>query len=231
MALARTDMAETAASRSNVYGLLAAVFRAEPSAAFLAQLKAREFASALDSLGLTLGHDLHDSPCEALAEDLAVEYARLFIGPGPHISPHESVNIEFPNPMEATLWGPQTVKVKKFIEAAGLEYEDSFTGMPDHISAELEFMQRLATKEAEAWAEPNEEFAVNILKIEKRFFDEHLSRWISRFCDKVVERSEHPFYMDFAQVTKGFVAYEDETLQSVIAGTGSGEDDPNNRNR
>jgi TorA maturation chaperone TorD len=227
----RKDLAEAARARSSVYGFLAAVFRAEPTVAFLAQLKDPEFGKALESLGLTLGDDFHDAPCEKLVEDLAVEFTKLFIGPGPHITPHESANIEFANAMEATLWGPQTVEVKKFVEATGLEYDDSFTGMPDHISAELEFMQRLATKEAEAWAEPNEEFAVNILKIEKRFLDEHLSRWISPFCDKVVERSEHPFYKDFAQVTKGFVAYEGETLQSVIAGTGSGEDVPNNRNR
>jgi TorA maturation chaperone TorD len=218
-------MAETAASRSNVYGLLAAVFRAEPSAALLARLKAPQFANVLESLDLSLGDDFHDTSYEKLVEDLAVEYTSLFIGPGPHISPHESMNMEFENPMEATLWGPQTVKVKKFIEAAGLEYDGSFTGLPDHLAAELEFMQRLATKEAEAWAEPNEEFAINILKIEKRFLDEHLSQWISRFCDKVMEKSEHPFYQVFAEVTKGFLEYEDKSLQISIADTGNREDD------
>jgi TorA maturation chaperone TorD len=226
MTTVRKDMAETAASRSNVYGLLAAVFRAEPSAALLNRLKAPEFANVLESLGLTLGNDFHDSPCEKLAEDLAVEYARLFIGPGPHISPHESVNIEFPDPMEATLWGPQTVKVKKFIEAAGLEYDDSFTGMPDHLSAELEFMQRLATKEAEAWAESNEEYATNILKIELRFLDEHLSQWASRFSEKVIEMSELPFYREFAEVTKGFLQYEGRTLKAgIAAGNGKAHSD------
>jgi len=94
-----------------------------------------------------------------LAEDLAVEFTRLFIGPGPHISPHESVNTETHDVKEAALWSAQTVKVKKFIEAAGLEYDDSFSGMPDHVTAELEFMQRLAAKEAEAWATPNEELS------------------------------------------------------------------------
>lgn len=221
MTTARNDMAETATSRSNVYGLLATVFRAEPSATFLARLKAPEFADVLESLDLSLGDDFHDSPCEKLVEDLAIEYTRLFIGPGPRISPHESVNIETGNAMEATLWGPQTVKVKKFIEAAGLEYDESFSGMPDHVTAELEFMQRLAAKEAEAWATPNEEFVTNILKIEERFLDEHLSRWASRFCDKVIEMSEHPFYKAFAEVTKGFVEYEGKNLQVFIADAGN----------
>jgi TorA maturation chaperone TorD len=221
MTTARKDMAETAASRSNVYGLLAAVFRAEPSAQFLARLKAPEFANVLKSLGLTLGNDFHDTPCEKLAEDLAVEYARLFIGPGPHISPHESVNIEFENPMEATFWGPQTVKVKKFIEAAGLEYDHSFTGMPDHLTAELEFMERLASKEAEAWEELNEEYATNVLKIEQRFLDEHLSRWASRFCEKVIEMSGHPFYLRFAEMMKGFLEFEIRNVQAFVAEAGN----------
>ncbi len=225
MANARKDMAETASSRSHVYGLLAAIFRAEPSAAFLAQMKSSEFSNVLKSLDISLGDDFQDTPCDQLAEGLAVEFTRLFIGPGPHISPHESMNIEFENPMEATLWGPQTVKVKKFIEAAGLEYGDSFDGMPDHVSAELEFMQRLATKEAEAWEEPNEEFATNILKIEERFLDEHLSRWISRFCDKVIATSEGPFYREFAEVTKGFLEYEGESLQAFNASAGNGKGD------
>lgn len=216
MTTARTDMNETATSRSNVYGFLAAAFRAEPSAAFVAQLKSSEFTNVLESLDVSLGKDFHDTPCERLVEDLAFEYTRLFIGPGPHVSPHESMNVEFDDPREATLWGPQTVKVKKFIEAAGLECDESFAGMPDHLSAELEFMQRLATKEAEAWAEPNEEFAANILKIEARFFDEHLSQWCSRFCDKVIEMSEHPFYEGFAEMMKGFLEYESGRLHAFV---------------
>jgi TorA maturation chaperone TorD len=220
MATARKDMAETANSRSNVYGLLAAVFRAEPSAAFLAQVKSREFVDAFESLDLSLGDNFQDTPCDQLAEGLAVEYTRLFIGPGPRISPHESMNIVFDNPMEGTLWGPQTVEVKKFIEAAGLRYDDAFDGMPDHVSAELEFMQRLASKEAEAWAEPNEEFATNILKIQGRFLDEHLSRWVGRFCDTVIKTTESPFYKEFAEVTKGFIEYEDKSLQALNAEAG-----------
>jgi TorA maturation chaperone TorD len=133
--------------------------------------------------------------------------------------------MEFENPMEGTLWGPQTVKVKKFIEAAGLRYDDSFDGMPDHLSAELEFMQRLASKEAEAWEEPNEDFATNILKIEGRFLDEHLSRWVDRFCDTVIRTSESLFYREFAEVTKGFIEYECQSLQAFNGGSGNGKGD------
>jgi len=219
-----TEMAETATARANVYGLLTAVFRAEPSSSFLTRLKDPEILGVFEALGLSLGGDFRDSPSEQLREDLAVEFTRLFVGPGGHISPHESVHTDRGRGGNADLWGPETVQVKRFMEAAGLTVDDGFTGMPDHICVELEFMQQLTTREAEAWTEADEEFATNILKIEKRFYDEHLSRWVVRFCDRVIEASNHPFYQGIGDVTKGFLEYEGETLQDFVAGAGNGED-------
>ncbi len=219
-----TDMAESAAGRANVYGLLSAVFRAEPSSSFLARFRDPEILGVLDALNLSLGDDFRDSSNEQLCEDLAVEYTRLFLGPGSHISPHESLHTDRASGGNADLWGPETVAVKRFMEAAGLTVDDGFTGMPDHICAELEFMQQLTTREAEAWTESDEEFATNILKIERRFYDEHLSRWVARFCDRVIENTVHPFYQGIAEVTKSFLEYEDETLRDSGAGAANGVD-------
>jgi TorA maturation chaperone TorD len=220
-----TEMAETATARANIYGLLTAAFRVEPSSSFLTRLKDPEILGVLEGLGVSLGEDFRDSSNEQLREDLAIEFTRLFLGPRGHISPHESLHTDSASDGNADLWGAETVKVKRFMEAAGLTVDDSFTGMPDHISAEMEFMQQLTTREAEAWTEADEEFATNILKIEKRFYDEHLSRWVARFCDKVIETSEHPFYQGIGDVTKGFLEYEGETLQDFVAGAGNGKDD------
>lgn len=220
-----TEMAETAMARANIYGLLTAAFRVEPSSSFLTRLKDPEILGVFEGLGISLGEDFRDSPNEQLREDLAVEFTRLFLGPRGHISPHESLHTDRASGGNADLWGAETVKVKRFMEAAGLTVDDSFTGMPDHISAEMEFMQQLTTKEAEAWTEADEEFATNILKIEKRFYDEHLSQWVARFCDKVIETSEHPFYQGIGDVTKGFLEYEGETLQDFVAGAENGKDD------
>lgn len=222
-----TDLAETATARANVYGLLAAVFRAEPSSSLLSRLRDPEMSGALAGLGLCLDEDLRGSPDEQLREDLAVEYTRLFLGPGPHISPHESLHVEEGCGPDGGHWGPDTVKVKNFVEAAGLTVGSSFPGMPDHICVEMEFMQMLAAREAEAWTEADEAFATNIQKIEKRFYDEHLSRWVGRFCDSVIQTSRHSFYRGIAEMTKGFIEYEGETLQVVAGERTNGEDDCN----
>jgi len=210
------DMAEMATARANVYGLLAEIFREEPSDSLLSKLRAPEFSGALHALNLSLDEMFERTPPAELLEGLTVEYTILFIGPGSHISPHESIHVEERFGEQNAFWGAQTVEVKKFMEAAGLQVADTFGGMPDHLTAEFEFMQQLLLKEAEAWVEEEGELGINILKIEKQFYDEHLSQWIPNFCDKVIEATKHPFYKQFTEVTKGFIEFEKETLQYLI---------------
>ena len=210
-------MAEMATARANVYGLLADVFREEPSEAFLSKLGEPEFSGALHALDLSLDEVFEIFSHTQLVEDLALEFTRLFIGPGSHISPHESMHVEARFGERKSLWGTQTVEVKKFMEGAGLKVDDSFSGMPDHLTAEFEFMQRLLLKEAEAWANEEHELGANILKIEKRFYDEHLSQWVSNFCDEVIDAAGHPFYKQFSEVTKGFIDFERHNFLTFAA--------------
>ncbi len=210
---ARNTKAETAQARSKVYALLAEVFRAEPDKALVERMMSPEFREPLGERGYSLGREFDDRTPDQLAEDLAVEYTRLFIGPGPRLSPHESVHRVADNPEEGMLWGTETVKVRRFIQATGLRYEDTFTGMPDHISAELELMQKLAERESEAWGEGAEEDARWCAMVQRRFFDEHLSRWVPEFCAKVADRAEMDFYRDMAVLTRSFLEYERTTAQ------------------
>lgn len=216
MATPRNDMmAEMATERADVYGLLADVFREEPSEALLSKLGQPEFSAAMNALDLSMDDVFEGASYKQLVEDLAIEFTRLFIGPGSYHSPHESMNVEARFGERQSLWGPQTVEVKKFMQAAGLKVDDSFGGMPDHLSAELEFMQKLAGEEAVAWAGADEELAGNLLHIQKKFYDEHLSMWVGNFCDKIIEDSEHPFYGKFAGLTKGFLEYEGEIFSAA----------------
>lgn len=219
MGTARNDKAKTAMARSKVYALLAGVFRAEPTVALVRGMAAPEFRGVLQELGVPLGNEFSDVPADKLVADLAVEYTRLFIGPGPHLSPHESVHWSADNPSEGALWGPQTVKVRRFIQATGLSYDEHFAGMPDHIGAELELMQRLTEKESEAWTQGAEEDARWCKTVQKRFFDEHLCMWVPNFCDKVIDMAQMDFFRDMASLTKTFLDFERTQL-----GTGQVED-------
>lgn len=201
-----------AGNRSNIYGLLATVYRQEITSDFLGQIRAPQFLGALSVLGVVGIDDLIQKPGAELLEDLAVEYSYLFLGPGKHVSPHESVHHQREDGQWGKLWGASTVEVKKFIEATGLSYSDDFKGLPDHISVEFEFMQQLTLREEQAWKDEDTDRAVACRQVEKKFIEEHLIRWIPNFCDKVIQEAELPFYHAMAALTRSFIEFETEEM-------------------
>jgi len=198
--------------RSTIYGFLAAVYRQEVSSDLLQQIQDPQFLGVLSNLGIELSNGFFKKPEKELLEDLAVEYARLFLGPGRHISPHESVHYKKEGAQSSQLWGEPTARVKKIIESSGLTYKSEFTGLPDHISVELEFMQQVVQREARAWEEKDKDTTELCLEHEKKFINEHLFLWIPDFCEKVIEAAELPFYREMARLTRRFIEFEKKEL-------------------
>ena len=209
----KENIKELAGHRSNIYGFLAAVYRQELTSELYQQMKDNEFQEVLSSLGVKLNNGFFQNSEQELLENLAVEYTRLFVGPGKHISPHESVQHKKEGVQSGQLWGELTAEVKKIIESSGLEYTSEYTGMPDHISVELEFMQQVVRREAQAWGADDDETARLCLKNEKKFIDEHLCGWIPGFCEKVIETAEMPFYREMARLTLSFIEFEKQELK------------------
>ncbi len=213
----KDKQAAVARQRSNVYGFLATVFGHEVSSELLQQIKDPQFLGVLSNLGLNLDSDFFQKPEEELLEDLAVEFARLFLGPGKHISPHESIHHQRSDGDWGQMWGKSTVEVKNFIESAGLDYNEAYTGLPDHISVEFEFMQQVTSREEQALSEGDKEGALYCLKMEKKFIEEHLVHWIPAFCEKVVSQAELSFYREMAALTNNFIQFENEEITNSIA--------------
>ncbi len=212
------EKAEGARIRSNIYGFLSSMFREEINAERLSQIKDPAIKEVLSEMGVQ--YDIFSQKDQdELLEDLAVEYARLFLGPDKHISPHESVHHQRDDGDWGTHWGGSTVDVKKFIETAGLEYKQEYSGMPDHISVELEFMQEAAWREAQAIEEKDWEGALYCQKMEKKFICDHLIKWIPAFCDKITSQAEISFYGDLAGVTKDFITLEFKEIHESITST------------
>jgi TorA maturation chaperone TorD len=212
------NRAEQAQQRSNIYGFLARVFRKELSTDMLARIKDSGFRDVLSSLEVQLGDEFFSAPEEELIENLAVEYTRLFLGPGRHISPHESIHYERDDGDWGRHWGASTVEVKKFVESLGLKYKESDTSIPDHISVELELMQKVIEKEKQAWSTNGGKDVLHYLKIEKMFMEDHIMKWIPQFCDKVIAEAEFSYYREMAELTKNFLALEMEEINGLISG-------------
>ena len=186
--------------RSRLYGLLATVFRREPSAEFLCQMKTPELVVALAGAGVDLGDEFGTGSIADQAEALAVEYTRLFLGPGGHISPHESVQLKRGS---GILWGPETSAVRHAYREAGYDLGESEADIPDHLSVELDFLSLLAAEEAEAWKSKDRDRASKLLRLQHDFISQHLGKWVAPFCNKVSEQAEFAFYPAFAGLLRG----------------------------
>lgn len=190
-----------AETRSGMYGLLARIYRQEPTKELFALIDQPYFQEALIHAGVRLEQNLPKIDQDNILLDLATEYTRLFIGPGKHISPHESVHIN----SEGGLWGEATVAVNQFIKSIGFEFQVENSMIPDHISVEFELMQRLAHYEAQAWATGDEQRAIDCLAVEHRFLEQHLIKWVPQFCEQVITQTELSFYREMAKLTRDFI--------------------------
>ena len=213
-------MEEKNSQVGSIYGLLALIFAQEVTSDFLKEIRTPHFRGVLSDLKVDLGDSFYDDPADELLEEMAVEFTGLFIGPGNFISPHESVHHVRDDGDYGKLWGADTVAVKKFVEATGLSYQSAFGGMPDHIAAEFELMQKLEDRLAQAQIDGEKELAENLQVIKQRFMVEHILTWVPEFLDKVVAKANFPFYREMAQFASQFLAGEQELLlESEGAGT------------
>jgi len=194
--------------RTNTYGFLSIVYLREPTGEFIKSLIESNILDVMNKSDLRLDKTINNDVSDKHLNDLVLEYTRLFIGPGKHIAPYESVYRDNEN----ALWSETTVEVKNFIELSGLEYSGSWSGLPDHIGVELEFMQKLTSHENEAWTNNNKNTAIRCLEFEKKFIDKHLSQWVPIFCDKVKEVSRTAFYGEIAELTRQFIEFDRELI-------------------
>ncbi len=185
-----------------VYKLLSRVFIREVDALFLKQLRTECFYETLKSAGIYFGDEFLSQDEERLLEDLAVEYARLFIVPGCNFFLYESV---YTSPAKM-LYGESTQQVKKFYQKCGMEIVDK-TLMPDHIGLELELMSYLKQKEALA-LENGKQDASKWVELQKEFMTAHLDEWAAQFFAAVFETAEHQFYKEMAKLGKKLMEIE-----------------------
>ena len=202
------DLASSVVEVSHLYGFLALIFREEISVELLRMLRTPQMQQNLLDVGIELDETFLTEDEQTLLESLAVEYTALLLGPGGHVNPHESVQAD----KDGYLWGERTAAVRDFIERAGVDYSETFNGIPDHISVELEFMAMLTRFEGEEWQAENAERAANCLEYEREFLTVHLGIWCTQFCQQIIEQAEVSFYRQMAGLLRDFVASEVEDV-------------------
>lgn len=166
--------------RANTYRVIAGLFLKEPDGEFLKAVK-EDFEM-----------DFKETP-----EEIAIDFARIFVGPGKHLPPYESL-YNFPTGEQSGLWGKTTDAVHTFYESSGLMLDEEINLIPDHIAVELLFMSYLVEG--------------GRLELQKRFMDEHIMKWIPEYCNEVSSFANTVFYKEIAEITRDFLLSEYEEL-------------------
>ena len=208
----QAELSQRAKERSNIYSLLSVVYRKEPSQELLKSFKESDYLRLLKEAGVELDKYFDKKPLQELAEELAVEYTRLFIGPGKHIYPYESAYRD----EKVSMMSDSALRIKNLIESYGLRYPSDFLDNFDHISVELEFMEKITYAESNAWKRKNFPRAIEALELERRFLDEHLLRWVPAFTEKVIGAARLDFYKEIAKLTKEYVLSESRAIKGLI---------------
>ena len=202
--------------RSRIYRILAAAFsppKADISNLHNALLELHaSLQSTKSSVDVTHASDNPGVPA------LAREHLRLFVGPG-HIPcpPYEAVyRKDRPDFEKGLVMGPSTADVRRAYLAAGLDISKTYTDLPDHIAAEMEFMQFLCAEETRLAQEGNNEGAVRMKTMQREFHKNHIEPWVGDFADCVLRSTTSPFYKTTASVLKEFTRSEADYLAEAV---------------
>ena len=191
-------------SRAGLYRLFSCLLSKEIDQLLLDDLRKPEFSAAIAELGISLDELTGDN--DFIVEQLAVEFARLFLGPGKHISPHESVHTG----QDGVLNDATTASVSHFVEVAGYVFKADSRQYPDHICSEFEFMEALISKQIEAMNEGELEEAETSKMLQHEFLQRHLILWIPHFCDEIQRSAKLPLYQALGRAVSAFIKMEAE---------------------
>jgi TorA maturation chaperone TorD len=191
-----------------VYNLLRHLFSKEPTREIVSYIMNIPDVPAIDSdlsqgLAVIVGAaNQNKERLDAWMEELAVEYARLFIGPeAPPAVPYASVYLS----ESRSLMTDETVAVRKNYLDAGLSVGDLYSMPDDHVGIELEFIYYLTRRIIELSEGEEQERAQKLVELRETFMKEHFSRWTPDFVDKIISSTNEDFYRGTALLLKGCV--------------------------
>ena len=189
-----------------LYNLLRQVFLKEPTRELIEDLSEVDTPDETDD-DIEAGLKLIIMSCKnnterinSWLEDLAIEYARLFIGPkNPPAVPFGSFYLS----ESRSLMTDETIDVRKKYLEAGMAVKNLYTIPDDHIGIELEFIYYLTEKIIEYFEKGERQEAARLFEIRSNFISEHMGSWVPIFADKIIEHTTEDFYKGTALILKG----------------------------
>lgn len=215
------ELIEVFKQRTATYGLLSRLYASEIDEALLTELHDSRYP-------VHTGNDLADEGNRLIATylsgrwenaltELAADYMRTFFGHGysGHAAayPFESVYTS----EKRLLMQSARDEVLALYRAAGLSKQDRWKEGEDHVALELEYLQILSGRIAEALRKGDTEKALGWIKSSYNFLDLHLVGWVPLFTAEVDKFARTDFYRGLALLTEGFLETDRELLEDLLS--------------
>lgn len=198
--------ADEYAARAHHYRLLAGAFIEEPGRNYLAALRTPESLEALAELGVTFDNDFIDPGLDELLETLACEYTVLFASSG-GFPPVESVRLK------GGFQQDPCFAVREFYAKEGFAVGTGrFQLFDDQLGVELQFVAAQMDRTVAAMQHGDDQEQRRLEKSVKRFWAQHLGRWVRGYAALVERAASHSFYREMAMLLDAFAAFELELL-------------------
>jgi len=214
------DLEQLLANRCSMYTFLARIYRSEVDAELLSQMRGMDLSAPVDDPEIREGYQRLESyleRCDASTlTDLAVDYARVFLGAGLRekegAHPYESV---YTSP-ERLVMQEARDKVLELYREEGLGRSETVVEPEDHLSLELEFMNHLCRQTRHALGAGDGPGVLKYLHKQQEFLREHLLSWVPAFADDVQRFACEDFYPAVAKITTGYLRLEQELIADLI---------------
>ena len=206
--------------RAQVYRMFASLYFTE-----LTEEQVRRFATMdwtlFDDLDDEMATGAHEVARELrhvtslTREDLAVDYAHIFLAAGSTKDEARAVPFESVFTSETGMLMEQARDdVYHAMRAEGLLPQAELRVPEDHLAFECEFMGALAQRTADALARGDETEARRLVGVQADFRACHLANWVGTFTEAVLACCRTRFYAGIARMTDAFVRVDGELLSS-----------------
>ena len=205
--------------RSATYAFLARLFRTEIDQKLLDEMHAMLYPRAtgdenVDKGNLYIATFLSNLWADSLTE-LAQDFTRTFtaIGMDAYAAafPYESVYTS----EKRLLMQASRDEVLAVYRAYGIDKGD-WTEAEDHIALELEFMQILSDRAAQALRSGDEDSAYDLLVTQRNFVEDHLVSWVPMMTADMHKYAKTKMYQGLAYLAEGFLDTDYAFLKDLL---------------
>ena len=182
-------------ARAELYGLLALLFYAPPTAEWLAQLQvAATEAPAAGGFLQEPWQQLVGVARAMTAEQISDEFDALFGGVG-----KPEVYLYGSHYLAGFLNEKPLAALRTDLAALGLTRDEQMPETEDHIAYLCEVMRFLIA---------GDDVEVSNLTQQQAFFSVHLQPWVTQMCDTIADHPSARFYATLAAFTRAFLSVE-----------------------